>query len=330
VTIGGDLYEAEHVSPDTVEFLRKLFADVAPIQIFISPGNHDPFLRSSPYAYADWSDNVHVFREPQLFPVKLNDELTLWGAAHDSPSFTTDLLERFRLPNAGQAVLLLHATDRSLALGQYKGIYCPLSEQQVRAAGFGLALLGHIHHQRLTPASSPILCYPGSPEPLGFDEETGHSIVLAEWTGSEWRIDFRDISRWVYRTIGVDVTGFSSREDVISQIEQLWGERSESKHYLARIILGGQPDASFDFNDAALRESLRDFVEDVTIIDNTSLPFDLITLSGESTVVGTFVRHMVQQLEEAKRQGDERKQHIIEKAIAYGLTALENREIRSL
>lgn len=329
VTIGGDLYEAEHVSPDTIEFLRQQFADAAPLHIFISPGNHDPYLHSSPYAYIEWPNNVHLFRESRLIPVKLNDELTLWGAAHDSPSFTTNLLERFRLPDQGQAVLLLHATDRALTLGQHKGAYCPLSEQEVRAAGFGLALLGHIHHQRLTPAGKPLLCYPGSLEPLGFDEETGHSIVLAEWTGREWRIEAQDISRWAYMTATIDATGFSSRDEAITQIRRLCGERFEGKRRLARIYLEGQPSRSFDVDQLAIRDALKDVVEDAVILDNTLPPFDLKTLARESTVTGAFVQRMLQELEEARRQGDEHKIAVAEKALLYGLMALENREIHT-
>ncbi len=329
VTLGGDLYEAAHISPDTVQFLRRQFADAAPLRVLISPGNHDPYLRSSPYAYGDWSNNVHIFREPQLLPVRLNDDLVVWGAAHDSPAFTVDLLGRFRLPDAGPAVLLLHATDRALTLGQDKGAFCPLSEQEVRAAGFGLALLGHIHHQRLTPAGKPLLCYPGSPEPLGFDEETGHSVVLAEWTGSEWRIESRDISQWAYLTARVDVTGLSSRDEAITQIRRVCGEKFPGKRRLARVYLEGQPASSFDLDSLALRDALKDLVEEASILDTTVPPFDLKFLAQETTVTGVFVRRLLKELDGASQQGDERRRAIAEKALVYGLMALENREIHT-
>jgi DNA repair protein SbcD/Mre11 len=37
----GDLYEHDRCSPDTGEFLRDTFARLAPMRVYIAPGNHD-------------------------------------------------------------------------------------------------------------------------------------------------------------------------------------------------------------------------------------------------------------------------------------------------
>ena len=42
VLIAGDLFDREYVSRDTVSFLHESFSRLAPIPIFIAPGNHDP------------------------------------------------------------------------------------------------------------------------------------------------------------------------------------------------------------------------------------------------------------------------------------------------
>ena len=71
LTIGGDLYESDHVSPDTASFLRQQFENASPLKIFIAPGNHDPYTYSSPYANIYLPSNVIIFREPELKPVGL-------------------------------------------------------------------------------------------------------------------------------------------------------------------------------------------------------------------------------------------------------------------
>jgi DNA repair exonuclease SbcCD nuclease subunit len=327
ITIGGDLYEAEHVSPDTVQFLHRLFEDAAPRRVIVAPGNHDPYTRSSPYAYVEWPSNVEVFRDPELRPVDLRDGLTLWGAGHDSAAFYTPLLEGFKLPQPGKAALLLHGTDRSLSLGKNKGAFCPFSKEEVETAGFDLALLGHIHHQRLQPAKRPLICYPGSPEPLGFDEEEGHSVLLAEWSGRSWTIEGRDISKWMCRSGKVDVSDFGSRDGVIDRIRGLWKEERSTKRCLVQIDLIGQPGRSLELDLQAIRSALVSDFEEVCLKDATTPPFDVEALKQDSTVTGAFVRRMLEELAGAERMGDEQRARVVKKALSYGLLALEQREI---
>ena len=330
VTIGGDLYEADHVTPDTVEFLRQQFEQAAPLRIFIAPGNHDPHTHSSPYARVNWPPNVHIFGEPKLMPVPLADKLTLWGAGHDSAEFTKPLLSGFRLPDSTPSILLLHGTDQALTLGQGKRTFCPFSADEIRAAGFGLALLGHIHHQRIQKKDGhPLLCYPGSPEPLGFDEEVGHSILRAEWTGDGWQVEPLDISQWLYRANNLDVGGLASRDSVIESLRGMWAAERRGKHCLARVELCGQPTSSLDLDLGAIRAALEGEYEDLILEDATLPPFDLAALQGDQTVTGVFVRRMLAEIARAELAGDPPRQAVLKKALAYGLMVLDNREIRS-
>src|SRR6266511_2429765 len=88
IFIAGDLYEHDRVLPNTGEFLRSAFAEVAPVPIFVAPGNHDWYGPESLYARLEWSPNTHVFREDHLQPLELKDGLTLWGAGHCAPANT--------------------------------------------------------------------------------------------------------------------------------------------------------------------------------------------------------------------------------------------------
>ncbi len=329
LTVGGDLYESERVSRDTEEFLRQQFEAAAPLRVLISPGNHDPYTRSSPYGRVDWPANVFIFREPRLTPVELKDGMTLWGAGHDNPAFFTPLLRQFRLPGSAPAILLLHGTDSSLTLGEGKHAFCPFSEEEVRAAGFTLALLGHIHRQRLPSSSRSLLCYPGSPEPLGFDEEEGHSVLLAEWTGNNWRLEGRDISRWMCRSAEIDVSDFTSRDQAVERMRLLWKEERQDKRCLARIDLVGQPPSSLALDIGAMQAALASDFAEVYLADRTDPPFDLESLQREVTVTGAFVRRMLREAEEAEKTGDEPRKQLVMQALRYGLTALEGWEIRS-
>jgi hypothetical protein len=327
ITIGGDLYEAERVSPDTAQFLKQLFQQVSPIRIFISPGNHDPYTRNSLYSWFDWPSNVHIFREPRLMPVQLTDGLQLWGAAHDSPAFYQPLFTNFHITDDQTSLLLLHGTDRSLTLGQGKNAFCPFTFEEIQSSGFEMALLGHIHHQHLTPRTNPILCYPGTPEPLGFDEEVGHSILLAEWDGGKWHVEDLDISRWICCSTQLDITDLDSRNQIIEQIRNLWSSERQTKKCLARVIFTGQLSLSLDLNQEAIASSLRTEFEDLVLEDETLPPFDLEALKAESTTTGVFVRRVLQAIETAKQTHGDETQKRLEIALRFGLLALEGREI---
>mgnify|MGYP002627816561 FL=1 len=43
--IAGDLYEHKHIRKSTIEYINDLFKEIENTQIFIAPGNHDPFLK---------------------------------------------------------------------------------------------------------------------------------------------------------------------------------------------------------------------------------------------------------------------------------------------
>ena len=75
---GGDLYEHDRYSPDTLAFLTSAFERIDPIPVYIAPGNHDWYGPESIYRRASWSQNVYVFGSDKLTPVDLADGLTLW------------------------------------------------------------------------------------------------------------------------------------------------------------------------------------------------------------------------------------------------------------
>lgn len=81
VTIAGDLYEQDYALPDTAAFLAQQAARLAPIRVFIAPGERDPYTHDSLYALTRWPENVTLFSQGQLTAVELGPGITLWGAA---------------------------------------------------------------------------------------------------------------------------------------------------------------------------------------------------------------------------------------------------------
>jgi len=65
VTIGGDLWEDEHVTPDTRRFVASELKDLS-LPVLMICGNHDPYLAGGNYARSVWPDNVRICQRDQL------------------------------------------------------------------------------------------------------------------------------------------------------------------------------------------------------------------------------------------------------------------------
>ena len=59
--ISGDLYEHEYIRKTTIEYINNLFKEISNTKVFISPGNHDPYINNSMYKTFTWNNNVHIF-----------------------------------------------------------------------------------------------------------------------------------------------------------------------------------------------------------------------------------------------------------------------------
>ena len=70
--IAGDLYENEYIRETTIRYINSLFEEIPNTKIFISPGNHDPYLKKSYYSTFNWSENVYIFG-PEIEKIELEN-----------------------------------------------------------------------------------------------------------------------------------------------------------------------------------------------------------------------------------------------------------------
>lgn len=59
--IAGDLYEQKYIRESTIQYINNLFKEIPNTKIFISPGNHDPYIKNSFYNDFNWNKNVKIF-----------------------------------------------------------------------------------------------------------------------------------------------------------------------------------------------------------------------------------------------------------------------------
>ncbi|HLH70028.1 MAG TPA: metallophosphoesterase [Candidatus Dormibacteraeota bacterium] len=311
VLCGGDLYEDERFTPDTVEFVRAAFERVHPLPIYLAPGNHDWFGPQSLYRQASWSPNVHIFTSDRLEPITLAEGLTLWGAAHLKPAGTVGFLSRFRVDRGGVHLALFHGSERSQLpfLPEGEEPHAPFDAAEVAAAGLHHAFVGHYH----LPRDAPWHTYPGNPVPLTFGEEGARGVVIAT-VGPEGTVqrERHQVATVGLRDLAMDVTGCGSAQEVRDRAARLLAGQTG----VVRLTLTGELDPRVDLRASDLAD-VAPWLEALTVrLGALTVAYDLDAIAAEQTVRGQFVRDvMASDLDPELRR----------RVIVTGLRALDGR-----
>lgn len=334
VTIAGDLFEHERAGAETGAFLVETFASWTPMRVLLAPGNHDPLLPDSLYLHTEWPQNVHLFRGSRLQPLPVAEGLIVWGLGHPEPSWAGNPLDggprsggAGEGPTEGVQIALFHGAEMGSRPPE-KGIHGPFLAEQIRERGFSLALCGHYHGRRIDLERG--LVYPGTPEPLAFDEEgrRGPVIVEVESDGAV-RCTALATNRWHAATARCDLGGAPTLTSAVDRVSaevltRTAGLPLDRTTIRVDLVGGVHPRVGIDLFDweAAVRETTG--VAGLRIRDLTVAALDIETLAGEGTTRGAFVRRATAALDAA---ADAEERAVLRDALRYGLEAFTGGEV---
>lgn len=308
VVLSGDLLDSEQTYRETAQALADALGRI-PAPVAIAPGNHDFYGPSSLYAARIWPKNVVIFREAAPQRIELPD-LELYGCAFTGPARYDSPLEGFQASASGKpSVMVCHgdveANDR----------YGSISRAQIARSGLTYLALGHVHScSGLRQEGNTYWAYPGCAEGRGFDEtgDKGALWVSIEDSGAV-NAEFLPLCRRRYEILECDLTGKDPAHAVAETLSR--GSRED----ICRLILTGEAPAldlpALLAGAASLRWAL-------TGRDHTRVPRDLWAREGEDNLTGLFLRQMRRRIENA----DPEERPTLEKAVRFGLAALENGE----
>lgn len=165
--VSGDLFEQKFVEKNTIDFLISSFELIPNTKIFISPGNHDPYIKSSPYQTFEWPENVTIFTgEVGMFSF---ENINVYGIGFTDYEFSSDEISKIQIEDEDKInVLVVHGTLDG-ASKKYLDIKSKYLEK------FDYVALGHIHERKVDGSN---IVYPGSLLSIGFDELGEHGIVI--------------------------------------------------------------------------------------------------------------------------------------------------------
>ena len=304
--ISGDLYEHKYVKQSTIEYINNLFKEIPNTEIFISPGNHDPYIKNSYYNNFAWSENVKIF-EAKIERVE-KENINIYGYGFDDFYCTDCGIEDFSLNNNNKInILVMHGTLDGASLEEKQ--YNSVTRRMLQEKQFDYIALGHIHK----PDYSSNIVYPGSTVSLGFDELGEHGMIVGEIRKDDLQLDFIPLDDEEFKEIEIDVSEILSKEELIEKINQL---EILNNQYIKVILVGNR---NFEIN----RYDIIKYIENERIIkikDHTRIAYNLEKISNENTLKGLFAKEMLEKLN--KNELDDEEKEIIEKAIEIGLEAL--------
>ena len=347
--ISGDLYDQNYIRESTIEFINNLFKTIPDTKIFISPGNHDPFLKNSFYNTFNWNENVKIFND-KIERIEL-EELDIYGYGFSDFYCSNSGVENIEIKNRNKInILICHG-----ALDSSKNVdmkYNPISTSKLKKIGFDYIALGHIH-KRMDENEYNII-YPGSIISFGFDELGEHGMldIILEKNNilnnniknneknqknnseknnlnnktdnfkeinldnnktnkNNIKINFIKLDNRIFEEINFNISETNSNEELIEKINSI--KINENNFY--KIIIKGAK--NFDINPTEICK-LTTNKNVLKIKDETKPKYDLDELSKQKNLKGFFVKKMIEKLKTENLNQDE-----IIKAIEIGLGFFE-------
>ncbi|MBR1539710.1 MAG: DNA repair exonuclease [Clostridia bacterium] len=173
--ISGDLYENEYVRKSTISYINSLFLEIPETKVFISPGNHDPYLKNSYYAEFEFAPNVYIFKG--AFECKELADANIYGMGfQDFYCKDVNYSSLNVLFNEKPNFLVMHASLDGGAIENRE--YNPVLESRLKDLGMDYIALGHIHKPYYDSDRQQRIVYPGSLVSLGFDETGSHGMIV--------------------------------------------------------------------------------------------------------------------------------------------------------
>lgn len=329
ILISGDLYEHEYVRKSTIHYINKKFSEIPETKVFIVPGNHDPCISNSYYQNFEWSKNVCILSENRTKVFLEEHNACVYGAGFSNFHEGTSLINKIEPADPRYInILLVHGT---VDLDFKDSRYNPMSSGELALLGMDYIGLGHFHNTLRGVGKSENIYNPGSPEPLGFDEEGEHGVFIGriDFVSKEEKklqVKFEKTCKRQYKSFEIKSDCFESDDQIIDEIFRK-AVKDENRNDLVHITLKGYTMPGYRINAANIASAIEDSFFYAVVNDETVNQYNYEELMNEPGLKGLFVRKMFSLIDKAE---NEKEKHLLMKAMQYGVEALEQGKVEVL
>ena len=307
VLLSGDLFDSARIYRDTLDALRRFFADCG-AEVFVAAGNHDYLSPGSPYLTEAWPENVHIFPAQEISCVSVERlHLNVYGASFTAPEAPA-LLEGFRVSDPQAVnVMVLHGDT------QPASPYNSVTSAQIAVSGLDYLALGHIHAAGFVKAGKTLCAWPGCLMGRGFDECGQKGALLVELDGTSCRTEFLPV-----RTRRYEILQVEAGDDPLAAVLAALPQGAQEDCY--RILFTGESEG-LDLH--ALSRALAPRFYSLSLRDCTIPKTELWAGCGEDTLRGHFLLELKRRYDGA----DEPTRRILAQAARLTLALMDGREV---
>jgi len=324
--ISGDLFEDKYVRSTTVTKLKNVFSELYETEIVIAPGNHDPITEKSCYKNTFWGNNVHILEDSRkvLHLEKYNTCIYSLGVKNNLRLDYGEILD-MNIPEDRFNLLVFHGTvDMPFGEDNYNSI----TSKELLALNMDYVALGHMHCYCKYGNEKTTMINPGSPEPLGFDEEGEHGCVkgvisISEDNGKHAEIQYIPLALRHYHNIQVNISDCTSDAETVERIEEYLRQGRNSRD-LYSIALSGFTSRGYSPDLAYIHGRLAKELFFVKLKNLTSVRLDYEQFLEDPGIKGAFIRRILDRLD---MESSAEKRETLFLAMQYGLQALENERV---
>jgi DNA repair exonuclease SbcCD nuclease subunit len=335
ILIPGDLFDDESANFDTIHFLIETFGAIAPLPIFITPGNHDPYVPPSPYnsdllaqkEMPSWPQNVHIFpaHKFETIPLTENENIAVTGIANigEGTERKRVLGQTVPLPTATFNLAMFHGSREPFPPG--KGATMPFSDGELLSQGFDYAAIGHYHtYTEITDKEGRIRgAYSGTPAFQRLSEPGEKFVLVGEISEDKTvRLERIKLDSRTLHVVELDCSGCKHSEAVIRKIEEAARKASQNEDDMIFVKLSGRfpHGSSLELPATLLAEQYFHVAIDPSGV-RPDYDFERYIHEPElmTSVEGEFIKTLVNR---GRQTNNEREKRLIRAALYYGLDAL--------
>lgn len=319
--IAGDLFETVRVDEQLLAEVQDILEDDR-LNVFISPGNHDPAVPDSSYMDGDWPLNVHIFKGgPECVEIP-EKNICVWGLGFqhtvEPESLLTDIAPKSGCIN----ILVMHSElvpDNDSA-----SRFNPVTPETLAACGMDYCALGHKHNVAVPSEGNYKYLYSGCPFGRGFDEQGDKGVLFGSVGSGFAKMRYISCGDRQYHSDRIDVSGCEIADDYVEvicdELSRQYGENYTNDIYdltvFGELAKGVLPDIPL------IKKRLMEKIHYVRLTDITTTELDIEMLMKDGSLKGAFVRTIV-----GRMNKDEKNRDKYLRALLYGLRAFDG-EVR--
>ncbi|MEM0134792.1 MAG: DNA repair exonuclease [Thermoplasmatales archaeon] len=179
VLIAGDVFEDSNVDNSIIRSVVETLNDFKPIQTFLIPGNHDPFIPGGIWERASWGgikDHIHLLSEPE--EVEPGQNLVIYPCPLKQKMGKRDPTDWIPSREEGDTRIRIGLAHGSLDF--IKEPNFPIATDRTRKSGLDYLALGDWHgfYQQGKAV------YSGTPEQTSYADKSPGKVAVVEITGA--------------------------------------------------------------------------------------------------------------------------------------------------